>query len=67
MNIFCPGGNAAHILAGYVGSMSNVEVSVLNTVPHEKKIFADNMSKGMRIIHRNGQDDIVGRCAKERP
>jgi hypothetical protein len=54
------GGNAAHVLAGYAGSMPNVDVSLLNTVQHENKIFEDNISKSIRVTHRNGQPDVIG-------
>ena len=58
------GGNCAHIFAGYAGSMSNVEVSMLNSLPHERKLFEKGVDQGMRIIHRNGQHDIVGKGLK---
>jgi hypothetical protein len=54
------GGNAAHVLAGYAGSIPNVEVSMLNSLPHEKKIFQDNICRNMKVMHRNGQADIIG-------
>jgi hypothetical protein len=54
------GGNSAHVLAGYVGSMGNVDVSILNTVIHEKDMFEKNIHKSMTVRHRNGQEDIVG-------
>lgn len=53
-------GNSAHVIAGYAGSMHNVEVSMLNTVAHENEKLKNNMHKNMTVKHRNGQDDIIG-------
>lgn len=50
------GGSAAHVLAGYVGSVPNVEVSMLNTLPKENNLFTANM----RVVHRNSENDIIG-------
>ena len=54
------GGNAAHILIGYIGSMPNVEVKMLNSLKHEREAFRSNLNKCIKIKHRNGQNDITG-------
>jgi len=56
-------GNSAHVIAGYAGSMHNVEVSMLNTVAHENEKLKNNMHKRMTVKHRNGQDDIIGKIS----